>query len=178
VALAALYPLPNRNLPAQTSYPRHPSPTARNQFDVRLDHSFRPSDNLFARYSFVDDNLFDPFAGSSETPRYRVTASRFRAVRKTRLWERTHIFTPALLNELRLAFHRVSNGDYQQGQGASINRQLGLPELSTNSRDWGLTLTSVNGFSALGTIPPLPSTEPPTPGRSPTTRPGCGPSTW
>src|SRR5581483_1367188 len=62
----------------------------------------------------------------------------------------THIFSPAVLNELRLAYNRVSNNTNQQGAGTSINHQVGLPELSTNARDWGLSEISINGFSPLG----------------------------
>ncbi len=156
VALAALYPLPDRNVPG-ANFVSSPSLTdGRNQFDVRLDHSFRQSDSLFARYSFVDDNLLDPFAGSSgdaSVPGYGIQVPS--RAQNAALGE-THVFTPALLNEWRLAFNRVSNGDYQQGQGASVNRGLGLPELSTNPRDWGLTLTSVNGFSPIGNDPTTP----------------------
>ena len=32
----------------------------------------------------------------------------------------------------------------------SINQEVGLPELSTNPRDWGLSLVNVAGFSSLG----------------------------
>jgi len=156
VAIAALYPLPNRNA-AGANYVSSPSLIDhRNQFDARLDHSFRQSDSFFARDSFVDDNLFDPFAGSpgdASIPGYGIQVPS--RAQNAALGE-THIFTPALLNESRLAFNRVSNGDYQQGQGTSINRQLGLPELSTNPRDWGLTLTSVNGFSPIGDDPTTP----------------------
>jgi len=156
VAIAALYPLPDRSAPG-ANFVSSPSLTDnQNQFDLRLDHSFRQSDNLFARYSFVDDNLFDPFAGSSgdsSIPGYGIQVPS--RAQNAALGE-THIFTSAMLNELRLALNRVSNGDYQQGQGTSINRQLGLPELSTNPRDWGLTLTSVNGFSPIGDDPTTP----------------------
>jgi len=156
MAIAALYPQPDRNVPG-ANFVSSPSLAGNlNQFDVRLDHSFRPSDDLFARYSFMDDNLFDPFAGSSgdaAVPGYGLhIPSRSQNVALGEM----HIFTPALLNELRLAFNRVSNGDYQQGQGTSVNRQLGLPELSTNPRDWGLTLISMNGFSAVGDDPTAP----------------------
>jgi hypothetical protein len=149
LAIAALYPLPNRNV-SGANYVSAPIETDnQNQFDVRLDHKLTQSDDLFTRYSFIDDALFDPFGGSgfSSVPGYGLNIpSRSQNVA---LGE-THIFTPALLNELRLAYNRVSNGDFQQGQGTSINHQLGLPELSSNPRDWGLSLISVNGFSPLG----------------------------
>jgi hypothetical protein len=156
VAIAALYPLPNRNATG-ANFVSSPSLTDnQNQFDARLDHTFRKSDNLFARYSFVDDNLFNPFAGSSGDASIPGYGIRVPSRAQNAALGETHIFTPALLNELRLAFNRVSNGDYQQGQGTSVNSQLGLPELSTNPRDWGLTLTSVNGFSPIGDDPTTP----------------------
>jgi len=156
LGIAALYPQPDRNIPG-ANFVSSPSLTDNvNQFDLRLDHSFRASDDLFARYSFMDDNLFDPFAGSSgdaAVPGYGLLIPS--RSQNLSLGE-THIFTPALLNELRLAFNRVSNGDFQQGQGISVNRQLGLPELSANPRDWGLTSISVTGFSAVGDDPTAP----------------------
>jgi hypothetical protein len=156
LAIAALYPQPNRNV-AGANFVSSPSLTRNvGHFDVRMDHSFRRSDDLFARYSFVDDNLFDPFAGSpgdASVPGYGLHIP---SRSQNAAWGETHIFSPTLVNELRLTLNRVSNGDYPQGQGTSINRQLGLPELSTNPRDWGLTLISVNGFSPIGDEPTSP----------------------
>ncbi len=149
LAIAALYPLPNRNVPG-ANYVSAPIQTDnQNHFDLRMDHNLRRSDDLFARYSFVDDALFSPFGGSgfSQVPGYGLNIPG--RSQNAALGE-NHIFTPALINELRLAYNRVSNGDFQQGQGTSINHQVGLPELSTNPRDWGLSLISVNGFSPIG----------------------------
>jgi len=149
VAIAALYPLPNRNV-AGANFVSSPSQfDNQNHFDIRVDHALSHSDNLFFRYSFVDDNFFDPFggAGYSAVPNYGLSIPS--RAQNTSLGE-THTFTPSLINELRLGFNRVSNGDYQQNQGVSVNKTLGLPELSTNPRDWGLSLISVNGYSPLG----------------------------
>ena len=150
LGIAALYPQPNRNVPG-ANFVSSPSLTeGRNQFDVRLDHSAGQSGQLFARYSFADDNLFEPFAGApgdAAVPGYGLNIP---SRPQNASLGGTHIFTPALIDELRLTLNRVSNGDYQQGQGTSVNHRLGLPELSANPRDWGLTLPSVNGFSAVG----------------------------
>lgn len=148
-AIAALYPLPNRNVTG-ANYVSSPSQfDNQNHFDVRLDHTLSHADNLFFRYSFVDDKFFDPFggAGYSAVPNYGLNIPS--RSQNTSLGE-THTFTPSLINEVRIGFNRVSNGDYQQNQGTSINHQVGLPELSTNPRDWGLSLISVNGYSPLG----------------------------
>jgi len=156
LAIAALYPQPDRNVPG-ANFVSSPSLTDNmNQFDLRLDHSFRRSDDLFARYSFVDDSLFEPFAGSSGDASVPGYGLQIPSRSQNAALGETHIFTPALVSELRLTFNRVSNGDYPQGQGTSINHQLGLPELSTNPRDWGLTLISVNGFSPVGDEPTSP----------------------
>jgi hypothetical protein len=149
VAIAALYPLPNRNV-AGANYVSSPSQfDNQNHFNVRVDHALTHADNLFFRYSFVDDRFFDPFGGSgySAVPNYGLTIPS--RSQNASLGE-THTFTPSLINEVRIGFNRVSNGDYQQNQGVSINKQIGLPELSTNPRDWGLSLISVNGYSPLG----------------------------
>jgi hypothetical protein len=149
VALAALYPLPNRNV-AGANYVSSPSQfDNQNHFDIRVDHAISHADNLFYRYSFADDRFFDPFGGSgfAAVPNYGLlTPSRSQ---NTTLTE-THTFTPSLINDVHIGYNRVSNGDYQQNQGVSINHMVGLPELSANSRDWGLSLISVNGYSPLG----------------------------
>jgi len=149
VAVAALYPLPNRNV-LVANFVSSPSATDnQNHFDVRVDHMLSHADSLFFRYSFVNDTFFDPFGGSgfSSLPGYGLNIPS--RSQNTSLGE-THTFTPSLINEVRIGFNRVSNGDFQQNQGVSVNHTLGLPELSTNPRDWGLSLISINGFSPLG----------------------------
>lgn len=154
--IANLFPLPNRSVPG-ANYVSSPNETDRqDHFDVRVDHSMRASDQLFARYSVVDDALFSPFAGSSgdsSLPGYGLNIPS--RAQNAAIGE-THVFTPALLNELRLGYNRVSNGDFQQNQGTSINKSLGLPELSANQRDWGMSLVTVNGFSPIGDEPTSP----------------------
>src|SRR5262249_22830655 len=59
-AIAALFPLPNRDLPFQNFVS---SPTLRDRndrFDVRVDYSIASASQLNARYSFTDRLLFDP----------------------------------------------------------------------------------------------------------------------
>jgi hypothetical protein len=149
LAIAALYPLPNRNV-AGANFVSSPSQfDNQNHGDIRMDHALSHADNLFFRYSFVDDKFFDPFggAGYSAVPNYGLNIPS--RSQNTSLGE-THTFTPSLINEVRVGFNRVSNGDYQQNQGTSVNHQVGLPELSTNARDFGLSLISVNGYSPLG----------------------------
>ena len=79
-----------------------------------------------------------------------ATATRSTVARRT-WWRRAcSVITPRLLNEARFGYTRVANQVNQEGQGTSINRQVGLPELSANPRDWGLSFITVTGYSPLG----------------------------
>lgn len=145
--IAALYPLPNRSTPGANFVSSPAQRQDDHHFDIRADQLLGRSDDLAFRYSFVDGTLFDPFGGFSPLPGYGLSIPRRG---QNASLAQTHIFTPALLNEFRIAFNRVSNNTIQQGQGTSINHALGLPELSSNPRDWGLSEISINGFAPLG----------------------------
>ncbi len=149
LAIAALYPAPNRNVPGQ-NFVSSPSMRDRDDhFDVRLDHSLAPSSELSFRYSFGDRSLFEPFTGPSFplVPGYGDNVPR-RA--QNAMASETHVFSPALLNEFRAGFDRVSLGVFQQNFGRNLNAAVGLPVISTNPRDLGLTYVTVTGFTALG----------------------------
>jgi outer membrane receptor protein involved in Fe transport len=148
-AVAALFPLPNRNVSGANFVS---SPTSRDRddhFDLRLDHIFSPRSEISARYSFGDRDLFDPFsaASSSQVPGYGNDIPR--RAQNLMLGE-THVFSPSFLNELRLGFDRVALGVYQQNITNNLNKQVGIPVISTNPRDTGLSLISVTGFSPIG----------------------------
>jgi hypothetical protein len=147
-AIAALYPTPNR--PGQTgNYVMSPvQRDATDHFDVRSDTAVGASFDLMARYSFADRRLFEPFAGPafSSLPGYgNDVARRGQNV----VFSATHIVSPALLNETRVAFNRVSAGVLPE-QGTAFNRAVGLPEPWPNPRDAGLSLITVTGYSPLG----------------------------
>jgi Carboxypeptidase regulatory-like domain/TonB dependent receptor-like, beta-barrel len=149
VGIAALYPLPNRADPQQNFVSSPTSKDRDDHFDVRLDHSVSSSSEVAVRYSFADRSLFEPFSGPgfSVVPGYGNDVPR-RA--QNLMLSETHIFSSSILNELRLGFNRVALGVTQEGQGVSVNRKLGLPDLSTNPRDFGLTFITVPGYSPLG----------------------------
>jgi Carboxypeptidase regulatory-like domain len=148
-AIAALYPAPNRNVPFENFVS---SPTLRDRndhFDVRIEHAISKSSQLAGRYSFADRDLFEPFTGPSfpAVPGFGDTVPR-RA--QNFLISETHVFSPALVNEARFAFSRVASAVTHENSGTSINNQVGLPELSSNPRDFGLSFITITGFSPLG----------------------------
>lgn len=147
--IAALYPLPNRS----TSFANFvSSPTQRDRndaFDVRLDHVHSERSSMAFRYSFGDRSLLEPFAGPafSVVPGYGNDVSRRS---QNLMLSETHVFSPVLVNDLRFAFNRVATAVRQENQGTSVNRAVGLPELSSNPRDFGLSFITITGFSPLG----------------------------
>jgi hypothetical protein len=148
-AIANLYPLPNRSVPGQ-NYISSPVLTDReDRFDIRLDHSINRRYSLLARYSFSDRYLYGPFSGTgfASVPGFG-TDTRRRA--ENLLLGGDQTLSSKLTNQIRLAFNRVAAGVFQEERSGSLNRAVGLPALSSNSRDFGLSFITVSGFSPLG----------------------------
>ena len=146
-AIAALYPLPNRNVPFQNFVS---SPTQRDDndsFDVRVDHRLTERADLAFRYSFGDRDLFEPFTGPSFSaiPGFGDSVRRRSQNVMSAL---TLVLTPNLVNETRLAFSRVASSVTQQA--SQLNANLGLPTISPRQRDAGLSFITITGFSPLG----------------------------
>jgi carboxypeptidase family protein/TonB-dependent receptor-like protein len=147
--IAALYPLPNRQVAFQNFVS---SPTLRDRddhFDARVDHSLSDSSSLAFRYSFSDRSLFEPFTGPSfpAVPGFGDDVERRG---QNAMVSETHVFSPSFINEARFAFNRIASAVLHENRGRSINQQVGLPELSNNPRDFGLSFITITGFSPLG----------------------------
>jgi hypothetical protein len=146
-AIAALYPLPNRNAPFQNFVS---SPTQRDDndsFDVRVDQRLTQTIDLAFRYSFGDRDLFEPFTGPSfsAVPGFGDSVKRRSQNFMSAL---TWVLSPKLVNETRLAFSRVASSVTQQA--SVLNAGVGLPTISPNQRDVGLSFITITGFSPLG----------------------------
>jgi Carboxypeptidase regulatory-like domain/TonB dependent receptor len=146
-AIAALYPLPNRNVPFQNFVS---SPILRDDndsFDVRVDHHLTDRAELTFRYSFGDRDLFEPFTGPtlSLVPGFGDTVKRRSQNGMAAL---TWLLTPNLVNESRVAFSRVAGSVKQEAR--RLNSEVGLPTISPRERDLGLSFITITGFSPLG----------------------------
>ncbi|HLO00129.1 MAG TPA: TonB-dependent receptor [Pyrinomonadaceae bacterium] len=146
-AILNIYPLPNRNVPLQ-NFVSSPTQRDRNDsFDVRLDHRIGQKANLAFRYSFGDRNLFEPFTGAtfSLVPGFGDTVKR----RSQNVMAGfIYVFSPNLVNETRVALSRVGASVTQEA--SHRNPDLGLPVISPNARDAGLSFVTVTGLSPLG----------------------------
>ncbi|MBI3693790.1 MAG: TonB-dependent receptor [Acidobacteria bacterium] len=147
--IAALYPLPNRRVPQQNFVSSPALDDRDDHVDLRVDHALSRGSELSFRYSFADRSLFEPFSGPqfALVPGYGTNVPR-RA--QNAMASETHSFSSNFLNELRLGFNRVSAGSFHQNMGRSLNRVVGLPEVSSNPRDFGLSYITLTGYSPLG----------------------------
>ena len=146
-AIAALYPEPNRATP----FANHvSSPTLTDDvdhFDVRIDHNFAQGSRFMTRYSFNDRRFFEPFASAVSVPGYGTDVPR-------RGQNLVIGFTQPLggntVHDFRVGYTRVSIAVLHQNRGQSVNQDVGLPDLSSKPRDFGLSQITVTGFSPLG----------------------------
>ncbi len=146
-AIANLYPLPNRSAPSANFVSSPTLEDTVDHFDVRLDRVFGGGSSLTGRYSFSDQRFFEPFASAVSVPGYGTDVDRRG---QNAVLGLTHAFSPTLINETRFGFTRVAIGVFHQNQGTSVNATVGLPELSSDPRDFGLSEISVSGFSPIG----------------------------
>jgi hypothetical protein len=148
-AIAGLYPEPNRATAAGNFVSSPLLTDDVDHFDVRLDRQYASASTLTTRYSFGDRRLYEPFSGTAfaAVPGYGTDVSRRAQNLAVSL---TNAFGGAIVNEARFAWSRVSAQSTHENSGASVNQQVGLPELSANPRDWGLSFITVSGYSPLG----------------------------
>jgi len=147
--IANLYPLPNRNVQGLNYVSAPVGRDNSNGVDLRLDHALTSKDDLMTRYSFMDRDLFEPFAGPTyaQVPGFGNIVPR---QAHNAVLAETHVFSAAMINEFRLGFNRVGNRVNQENLNNDLNTKVGLPRLTTNPRDTGLTFVSVTGYSPLG----------------------------
>ena len=148
-AIAGLYPDENRIVPGGNFASSPLRDDTQNRFDARLDHLIGDGSDLTFRYSLEDRDLFEPFSGDlfSPLPGYGTDID-FRA--QNFMASETHAFSPSLFNDARVSFNRVEIGVAHENQGTSVNNAVGLPEFSSNPRDFGLSFIRISGFSPLG----------------------------
>ena len=124
------------------------------QGDIRVDHNFSSNDTFFARYSIQHTNTIVPptyppttipgisrplplgdeasFAGTSAQPVQQAVA------------DYTHIFSPTLINDLRIGFNRY-RVDYTLA-GTTPTENLGV-ELGVANSNWNALQTALPIFS-------------------------------
>lgn len=155
-AIASFFPDPNRGDPVQNLVSTPILQNTVNQINVRIDHRFSKDDTFFARYSYSNEdrfNPFDPLVDPTNIPGFgSSTINRGQSLALSY----THLFSPTLINEARFGINRLRGGIFQENIGNDIGGDLGIPGLPRNERDFGFPSVNVIGFDQLGEATNLP----------------------
>ena len=154
--LAKLYPLPTAAtaagaLPANNYTFNESQVDSLNLGSLRIDHSFSEKDILNASYNDFEDNTLtqnNAVCGSRVVPGFDCTV--LLLARLGGLTE-THTFSPALINEFKLAYTEFQNPRSTNDQNITYLQTFGI----TGTRNDGPARTgvpqvAVNGFATLG----------------------------
>ena len=117
------------------------------QFDVKVEHNLTGTMRLSARYSLSDRGLIEPFAGTgfATIPGFGNDVAR----RGQNLAISSTQAASRYVNDLRVGYNRVHIGVFPEDTSVT-NASVGLPTLSSNPRDAGLSLISIAGYSPIG----------------------------
>jgi outer membrane receptor protein involved in Fe transport len=114
------------------------------QANARFDHRFSVKNSLFVRETYTRRNDFNP--GS-----YPLNGG-FTQDNRTHnaVVSDTHIFSPTVINELRLGYTRFYNANINQGLGTNYTAQAGIGGFELTSLNFpGFPQLSISGFQGI-----------------------------
>jgi hypothetical protein len=162
--LLNLYPMPNNN--GGLLYNNFvASPTTADdthQFDVRIDYNLSSKDQMFARYSWSNENRnTPPPLGAADggggpgggMPDFALNYGQNGA------FSETHEFSPTLINEFRAAYNWGHFAQFQANYSTDLKGSIGLNLVPFQPENGGLPFIGISGFSALGSAWFVPSDE-------------------
>ena len=160
VKLMNLYPLPvNNNF--TTNYTSSPALYEHsNAFDVRGDYNLSDKNQVFARFSYVDDPQFIPgiFGGIADGGSFQQGIQSAKSDQAVAAW--THVFTPSTINVGRVGFNHLHTTRFgPQGNTMGIPAQFGIQGIPQVAQNGGLPAIVIDGLQELGSNDYLPSDE-------------------
>jgi hypothetical protein len=162
-ALASYYPAPTAPTAAgvlpTNNYNFLPLRTeTSNQYTLRVDQTFTEHDSAFGEYNYYNDESFEP---SNSTCASRLVPG-FGCYSGLPLaligLSETHIFTPHLLNIVKLGFNKYEQSRIQQDVNIPFNTTHGITNVfnSVVPDNIGVPSVTVTSFAAVGGPPNLP----------------------
>jgi Carboxypeptidase regulatory-like domain/TonB dependent receptor/TonB-dependent Receptor Plug Domain len=132
----------------------------RNAFDARVDVNPTQKDQVFFRFSYVDDPQFIPglFGGVADGGGFQQGLQTAKSSQSA--FGYTHVFTPETINVLRVGFnhlHTTRNGPVGSTNG--IPEQYGIQGIPQFTNNGGLPTIAIGGLATLGSNSFLPSDE-------------------
>jgi hypothetical protein len=135
------------------------SPDDTDQFDVRVDHRFSASDSIFGRVSYSDQTLTPPGAIPPPLDSASFSSGKFANYARSAVVTETHIFSPTVVNELRLGLNRNTSNRLQFNSDKNLSAQLGIPGIPYGPDNGGLPRFSISGLTRFGSAEYQPTVE-------------------
>jgi hypothetical protein len=160
IKLLNLYPTPTSSS-LFSNYANSPKlDEHRNSFDARLDLNLNEKNQLFYRFSYVDDPQFIPgiFGGVADGGAFQQGTQT--AIAQQSALAYTHVFSPSLVNVARAGFNYLNTTRAGPVQGQmGIPAQYGIQGIPQVPKNGGLPAFGITGLSTLGSNSFLPSDE-------------------
>ena len=125
--LAALIPAPNSDNPAFNYIAVPVRSETRNNFDVRVDHTFSNKDSIFGRFSYENQPSYIPspfqnvLDGGGFFDGHEEFSYRSIALSETHVLDSTHV------NEFRFGYNRINAHRYQNNFDQNVSANLDYP---------------------------------------------------
>jgi len=133
----------------------------RNSFDTRLDINFNEKNQLFYRFSLVDDPQFIPgiFGGVADGGGFQQGNQT--ALAQQSALSYTHTFSPTLINVVRagLNYLHTTRSSPSANDLTDIPSQFGIQAIPQEALNGGLPAFGISGLQTLGSNAFLPSDE-------------------
>jgi Carboxypeptidase regulatory-like domain len=160
IKLLNLYPLPtsgslSSNFASSPALFEH-----RNAFDVRIDYDISQKDQIFSRFSYVDDPQFipGPFGGVADGGGFEQGDQSAKSYQSASAY--THVFSPSLVNVARVGVNHLLTSRYgPEGTTLGLPAQYGIAGIPQSTENGGLPTLSISGLNQLGSNSFLPSDE-------------------
>jgi hypothetical protein len=160
IKLLNLYPLPTGSS-FQSNFASNPKlDEHRNAFDTRVDFDLTQKDQVFFRFSYVDDPQLipGPFGGIADGGGFQEGNQTAKSDQSALAY--THVFSPNLVNVARAGYNHLHTTRFGPvGAQSGIPAQFGIQGVPQQSENGGLPSIVMSGLSTLGSNAFLPSDE-------------------
>jgi hypothetical protein len=128
-----------------------------NTYDARVDHKINDKNQIFGRFSYNSVDTFTP-PNFGTVNGIQISGGRYNFdgpatdVAQQYLLGFTHIFTPALIVDLRAGFTRINNLSLPLNYGQGVDQKIGFPASMTSFSPFADSLTpvAIAGFGDIG----------------------------
>ena len=163
VSLLELYPAARTNNVLQlfNNFASNPNLFEhRNAVDVRGDYDASDKNQIFYRFSYVDDPQYipGPFGGIADGGAFQDGIQTAKSYQQAGAW--THVFNPNTINVFRGGFNHLHTTRFgPEGSNLGIPAQFGIQGIPQVPENGGLPSYGISGLLTLGSNAFLPSDE-------------------